>query len=481
MLLKQAWVVLLALVVVGEVSANGSMWDAPHRASGNVLLPSERFTLAREELDIRLDAMDYEAKVTYRLNDSGARKGRAATFMYFPVICSYLDGQGEANRCIQKFQAQVDGRPVKSQRLLPAEVIKSKSLFLQATRLNARARPGGAVSDGESESPSQYVYYQVKLPREPVKTLSIEYKAAYSQEGGGSNKQPSTYYGPARLVYDFSPAATWAGHEVGELQIRVDTTAMQSALAFNKKHWPFDFQGNQGVLTVRDPDFAKLPPLELTTNNAGFQEFFSFMGFLKQTQARYRITVIEAKAGRSGNHDVAALFDGDPATFWCWRGKSATLSVQVQPEVLLSISGVKGGAESYARANLWSMAWLNGAVHSKSRFEQFGMARRVSLELKQTVPEGHLKIRAERLFDRLPLAVMKSEQDRFRSHWLSEGPLVTFSGAEPEAIPESKAAAAQYRKNIKPVEFTLKIEDVHPRKDSDESCISEIYPVYSAG
>ena len=98
--MKPAWTVLLALVVVGEVFANGSMWDTPHRASGNVLLPSERFTLAREELDLRLDATDYEAKVTYLLNDGGAQKGRSATFMYFPVICSYIDGQGEANRCI---------------------------------------------------------------------------------------------------------------------------------------------------------------------------------------------------------------------------------------------------------------------------------------------------------------------------------------------------------------------------------------------
>ena len=476
--LKLALTVLLVFFAVGETYANGSMWDTPHRVSGNVLLPSGRFTLQREELDIRLAATGYETKVTYVLNDAGGKRNSAATFMYFPVICSQLGGPEESSRCIKKFQAQVNGRLVRSEMLLPSEVIKSKSLFLQATRLNARARINGVAADAESESPSQYVYFKVKLPLETVNTLTIEYKAAYAQEAGGSSKQPSTYYGPARMVYDFSPAATWAGHEVSELQIRVDITAMQSALAFNKKHWPFDFQGNQGTLTLRDPDLAKLPPLELTTNNAGFQEFSSFMSFLKQTQTRYRVSVVEAKPGRSGHNEVAALFDRDPDTFWCWQGKSATLSLSLPPEALLSISGGKGVPDSYYRASLWSLGWLNGAVQNKSTFEQFGMAKRVSLQAKQPVPEGNVQIRAERQFDRLPLSVMRSEQDRFRSHWLGEGPLAVPAGAESEAIPESKAAA-QYRKNIKPVEFILKIEDVHSRKESDESCISEIYPVYS--
>ena len=477
--LKQALAVLLMFFAVGETCANGSMWETPHRASGNVLLPSGRFTLQHEELDIRLAATDYEAKLTYVLNDAGGKRNSAAAFMYFPVICSQPVGQGESSRCIKKFQAHVDGQLVRSEMLLSSEVIKSKSLFLQATRLNARMQSNGVVSDVQSELPSHYAYYKVKLPSEEVKSLTIEYKAAYAQEVGGSSKQASTYYGPARMVYDFSPAATWAGHDVSELQIRVDITAMQSALAFDKKHWPFVFQGNMGSLTLRDPDLAKLPPLELTTNSAGFQEFVSFMTFLKQTQTRYQGSVLEAKPGQSGHNDVAALFDRDPATFWCWQGKSATLSLRLPLEALKSIGGAKGVPESYERANLWSLGWLNGAVQNKNTFEQFGMAKRISLQAKPPFAEGNFQIRPDRQFDRLPLSVMKSEQDRFRSHWLSEGPLVMALAAEHEVIPESKAAAVQYRKNIKPIEFILKIEDVHPRKDSDESCISEIYPVYS--
>ena len=477
---KQFFAVLLTIFAAGEALANGSMWDTPHRASGNVLLPSGRFSLAREELDIRLGATDYQVKVTYSLKDNGGKRRRADTFMYFPVICSELAEQDKSGSCIEKFQARIDERTVRSQRLSQAEVAKSRALFLQASRLNARVRPNGAVSDGESESPPRYVYYKVPLPATSIKALSIEYKAEYAQEVGGSNKQPSTYYGSARMVYDFSPAAAWAGNDVGELQIRVDTSAMQSALSFHKKQWPLAFQGNQGTLTLRDPKFAKLPPLELTTNNAGFQEFVTFMGFLKQTQTRYRVAVVEAKPGRSGHNDVAALFDGDPSTFWCWQGKTATLSMSFPPEVLVSIAGGKGRPESYYLANFWALGWLNGAVASKVSFEQFGLVKRVSLLAKPPVPEGNFEIRLERQYDRLPLAVMRSEQDRFRSHWLGDGPLVTV-GPEPEVLPESKGDAAQYRKNIKHVEFNVKIEDVHARKDSDESCISELYPVYSGG
>ena len=59
----------LTLLCLGEMTmtagANGGGWDTPHRAAGNLLLPSSRLSLLREELDLRLGAARHAVSVRY--------------------------------------------------------------------------------------------------------------------------------------------------------------------------------------------------------------------------------------------------------------------------------------------------------------------------------------------------------------------------------------------------------------------------------
>lgn len=252
---------LAALLIHQELLANGGMWDNPHRSAGNALMPSKRFALQREELEIKLGAVDYEVKVTYFVTDAG-NVSNSAQQMYFPVVCSRLDSQDYPDKCSESFRVEANGQPLPSKPLLPNDLKKIKSLWVEAQRLNQRLQKLNISSD-EVGGP-QNIFYLTDLPQTTVKTLTIYYKAGYAQEMSGTSKSAGTYYGKARMVYDFSPAAAWS-NGLAELQIKVDTAKMQSPLLFDEKRWPFVVKGNVATLTLRQPDFAKLPTLQLAT------------------------------------------------------------------------------------------------------------------------------------------------------------------------------------------------------------------------
>lgn len=478
-LIKLITQVLLVGLVMADASANGGVWGTPLRASGNVLIQSKRFGLTREELEIKLNATNYEAKVTYFLTDS-VDSANSSTRMYFPVLCNRQDEGESAHRCINYFKVLINGQSAHSSRLTHSDVKKSKSLYSLAAKINARSRPkNGELEDWEILP--NYVFYMIELPPTQVKTLVIEYKAEYAQEISGTSKRPSTHYSPARMVYDFSPAAAWAGNGAFELQIKLDASNMQSPLSFNSQLWPFVFQGRRtGTLTLQQPDFGKLPPLEFTTMNGNYQEFMSMIEMLKKSKARYSVSVIEVVKGTVGHNDVRALFDRDQTTFWCWKGRDATLLLRFDSEAVISEEFDRMGADNYFERYLIAIGLLNGAAKNKKSFEEFGMAKNITIHSQddslaaQTLEKPYLTSKAT-----LPLSVMKGDIDPFRSHELVEDLPFFQKYTKESSSPETNQTSSSYRKNIKPIEFILKIEDIHKRKTSDESCISEIYPVYS--
>lgn len=451
--------------------ANGGVWDTPHRAAGNVLISSKRLALQREELEIRLNAVDYTAKVTYFTTDHGGQAKQTQTAMYFPVIChDFTEMKEDPKKCTQSFQAQINGQAVKSRLIPPAEVEKSKMLAGLAKKINARSRQ----KEDEDLPPSQYVFFKTELPAAiVVQTLSIQYQARYRQIMGGTSKSPRTGYGPAQMIYDFSPAISWAGSNIDELQIRLDTEGLQGPLQYNSKHWPFVFQDKRASLTLKRPDFAKMPPLVLATDNAGYQSHTDFMAQLRRGQTAYRFSVIKAQPVSGEYGDIRALSDRNPDTFWCWRGRSAILLAHFDPAILSNFEGDPG---YFYLGRLSALGVLNGAVRDPQVYAQYGLAKKITARAKVLAEQEKMDPGLDQPSWTLPRPVMKNTQDRFMSHWLIED--LFYEEIDIQDPIQSKELLAQHRKTIKSKEYIIEIKDVHKRKDSDESCISELYPVY---
>lgn len=469
---------LLALGLIADVQANGSIYDNPHRVSGNVLIASKRFSLEREQLDLRLNATDYEAKVTYALREAANGRGRPAASMYFPVVCGTVDEDAaqkpNGGLCIETFEAWINDRPVPSKAMPSVVVDDNKTLQALARTINRRARKN--YREVLNEIPSSYAFFRIDIPADrEVKTVAVRYKTGYAQIKGDSSESAHQRFDKARLIYDFFPAATWMGSGDKELVVKLDTRNVQGALSYDRKQWPFVGNGNEAVLLLRNPDFAKLPPLTLSTDNAGYQIFVDDMRRLADSASNYRISVLNAAASTTGHDDAKALFDRNPGTFWCWRGKSALLEMELDPLVINSSYNPVDKVRDFYPAPIETLVVLNGAVASKAAFDSYGQARRVVITTADDTagnPPG----------SELPLSAMGSDKDRFQ-------PLITLPHEArgqnsrlfdslpqfPGPVTEADRARIQKRKLL------FRITDVHKNPATEESCISEIYPVYNGG
>lgn len=469
---------LLTLGVIANVQANGAIYDNPHRVSGNVLIASKRFSLQREQLDLRLNATDYAATVTYFLQEGPAGQGRPAASMYFPVVCGTVDEasvqKANGGRCIEAFDAWINDRHVPSQAISSATVDGNKTLLALASTINRRARKN--YKDVLNEIPSSYAFFRIDIPADAdVKTVAVRYKAGYAQVKGDSSESAHQRFDKAHLIYDFFPAAGWMGNGDKELVVKLDIRNMQSALSYDRKQWPFVGAGNTAVLVLRNPDFAKLPPLTLTTDNAGYQTFVADMHHLEDSASSYRIRVVNAVASATGHGDVDALFDRNPETFWCWRGKSALLEMELDPLVFSSTDNPVDNRRDFYPAPIETLVVLNGAVGSKRAFDRYGQARRIAIATADDVA-------GDPLGAELPLLVMASDKDRFQ-------PLMALTdqawgrNSHPfDAMPQfTGPVTAADRARISKRKLLFRIADVHKKAATEESCISEIYPIYNGG
>lgn len=472
-------VATLAIGTLANAHANGSIYDNPHRVSGNVLSSSKRFKLEREQLDVRLNAVDYEAKVNYFLTDSGGKKNSPAATMYFPVICGTIDEdqaqQKYVGSCIEKFQAWINDQPVQSQPLSLEEIEKNKVLHELANNINNRAQK--IYGDVANEIPSKYVLFKIDIPADvTAKIFTVQYKAGYAQVKGDTSKSVHEHFEKASMIYDFSPAAAWVGKGDKELKIKLDISNLQSTLSYDKKQWPFIKNKNESTLTLRNPDFAKLPPLILSTDNGAYQTFASDMQRLKDSATEYRIKVISAAEPDSKHNNISALFDRDPNTFWCWKGKTAVLEMQLDPLVINSINDPVEKAPSYYPAWFESLVVLNGAVLNKQTFDKFGLARKLEISDMESSTGNVNEV------DDLPMQTMESDKDKFKPlTTLTEGGgnlSRSFSSQMPAGFTPSME---KDRTQIKKRKILFKIIDVYKKKATDESCISEIYPIYNGG
>jgi hypothetical protein len=277
-------IVAVLLFHAGEALANGTMWDTPQRGAGNILAPSSRFAVQKESLDVRAEATDYAATVVYTLTDQAAQQpGKAAT-MHFPVICSHFEDEEvpASKSCVHKIEFLVNDKPFRA-RFVPArEVSRNHTLTVLATTISERARH--AIHSKAEDFASEYQFYRLDIPADlVVRTLAVRYRAAYNQTAGATSKNAGTGYGPASLIYDFSPASRWAGADTATLDIRIDTSRMRSSPDWNARLWPFVREGDVLTLSLARPDFAKLPPLLMQTSNGNYQNHAAFVEDLQQS------------------------------------------------------------------------------------------------------------------------------------------------------------------------------------------------------
>lgn len=457
----------LASVYAGLASANGTIAYEPHRGVGSAWTTATRYTLDTERLALDLHPAHYSARVTYAVKDSRATSPARAT-MYFPVACSRPDDGQREPVCVRRFQATLNGLVLTSRALRTADIARLAPLKQLVNRLDARlpTRRG----DGETEYAQRtWSVYRVDIPADlQAESLTVSYDADYAQVAGGTSKSAIGDYSEAQLVYDFSPAAAWAGDAVRSLQIDVDARRLQSSWSFPAKAWPFaSVSPGQWRMVVDKPRLAALPPLVLAIDNARYRQFASDAALLMRSKARYDVRMPGGPRPPGLHRDPAALTDGNPATFWCWQGPTARLQLRVDAAAI--VQWLQSAADL---AYFEGLGLVNGAPADMSTFGQHGMAR--SLDISTGSLHQH---------HTLPAVAMKSDEDRLRTWTLIEpGKWSAAFAHDRHFVTETDPSRVtpSDRRHIRrnTLQVTVKGTRTGP---ADENCIAEIYPIYNGG
>lgn len=481
---KRAVALLAALLLAPAVQANGGVWENDIRATGSLLVPSGHFALQREVLDIRLGAENYEVKVAYHLRARPGQAAKGPLAMYFPVTCSPSEElRPDRKPCIHRFRAELDGKPLPVDIVGTSEVRAEAALAGEAGRLDQRVRELRA-GDETQESESLPVYHRLALPASSREALlTVHYRADYNQECGGTSKSPGNYCALARLIYDFLPAAAWAGSQTQALRIRLDASGLQGSLDYDKARWPFVWHGTRGELTLRRPDFSQLPPLLLEVDNHAYLSYRGFVSDLKAGGARYTVRLVSGQAS-SGHDDIAALTDLNPATYWCWRGPRAVLALRFQPQLLVRESYPEAGAQPlYFNMRLVALGVLNGSPTTPGDYLRHGLAARFRVPgktVKAGVEGEGAQDGQERVAALESRPVMQGTRDRYASFgWFelfNEGFLDSRFPELGGTVPKEKVK--YWRQRIGQKDYRLEITAGLPGRRKNESCIAELFPVY---
>lgn len=424
--------------------ANGGVDETPHRSGSEAWVSGKRLTLDEEYLTFDLDASTYRVTVDYRLSDNAPNQPAR---MYFPVLCQQ---QTEANKCLPRLAVSINNNAATARPAKPTPALKKASALLEE-RLKAQMSGDKSFEFVEGESDhSAYLFYEIDLPTgQPLRQLAIQYHAPYLQAAFITSKSPYSDYSPAYVNYDFALAAAWAGGKTKLLHITVNPPAGIGPLSFNKKQWPFQHKDRSLALTINRPNFARLPPLTLALDNGGYQTFQGSMAMLNgllldapnNRPTNYQIKVLSAKPAAQHN-DPAALRDGNPNTFWCWKGPRAELEMIVPAKI-----SIHSGEDEY-KVPLYDVALLNGAPEAVRG--QYGAARTLSVK-----------------------ADGDQQQKRFELPQVS--PQGIYAGLQ------HTEDLSLWREDTQTIRLRINVERSWPGGANDESCISELYPTYNPG
>jgi len=473
----RAWALSAACALtMGHARANGIAYDSSLRTTGNIWSPSQRFQLQKEHLTFRLGATTYDARVTYRVAERAAADGaRRRAVMYFPVVCQY---QHDGKSCVERFQAFINEQPVAARLVPAADIPKFAALRRLAQRLSHRLPVD--IQSMEGDFASTYQFYEVPVPAAtPIRELTMSYRAAYSQIQGDSNKSARIRFDKARLLYDFSPAAAWAGPGDKTLHIEVDTRGLQGHLSRSATPGAFVRNGDRWVLDIKNPDFTRMPPLMLSIDNGPYRNFTEEVQALELNKARYNASLPVASLASNARGNVRALTDRDPRTFWCWRGRDA--AVDLQMDAVAIAPHPDGG---WLPEPFEGVAILNGAARSRVTARRFGAANEVRVSLVDATAgtEAALGTYA------MPYGPMRSDQDRFRSLGLLADPQWSDHLGQQGTDVFVDGGKGLYEADLTPADrprIRQGVLRLHLRRtrsgNSDENCISEVYPLYNGG
>lgn len=460
-------VCLFSLLLYSNVGANGFVESSTMEKSGNVLLlNSDNLILNEETLDIKLLKNGYEARVVYEVSSVSPYKGK----LYFPMICSSDD----ISRCINYFQVRVDGVPVLVDYKEHSEVAS-----LLGTNYKYLAR-GNLMNHGyisEIEEYDDYTEEQlaemltVKVVSAPIETksnnfaLEVIYKVGYLSSSSGTSKSAVYDYSDDIVYYDFSPAALWTNNEVTKLNVVVDTGGIGLDLV-NYSSWKFEKSNYNYTSTKYNTLVEDVPPVILGVNRKLYHQYLEFVSGLEANARRkqepgsvqYSLISSEEIKSKDGRYSKLMAADNNLTTAWCSDKNNPSITVVI-PQ-----------SENYG-CHLDGVALINGYTKSQKIWRANNRIKSLSVQVSGKSENKYL-IQYSKTHE---LINSEFASELYPYSNMNFIPVETLN----IIIDENSDYQHMDRKNGFSIE--LKVLDVFKGDSYNDTCISEIFPVFNCG
>lgn len=451
----------ILILLTLNVSANMLISNNGPWKTGNIIADNDDLHLVEETVSFELFLDTYRAVVRYEIT---AKTAPYQGKIYFPFLCVST----YCFECVETAEFSLNGKK-QAFEFPPADRIgvslsrEYKELaweFLKRHRITTEADPE-----------SEYEKYNVIIGAGEVTTesktfsLEVSYVAKYLNSHQGVTSSAFIRYSDDIIYYDFSPASLWSKNNIRQLEVTVDTRKAINSSLVNHSAWELVEQGKDRGLyraVIRDTPMSEIEPMVIGVDNSSYKEYESIISSLKYSRQSAVFSSQDGMASQDDRYAADKLSDNNFKTAWCSNKKN--------PRFTYSIPAAQH------RPNCWFQGFLKLNGYAKS--EKIWYANSRVLQLETTV-SGVNYVSGE------PVHVTKSHTLQQNQNFRASYPFGLFEYI-PVQIVNIEMPGKQRFQSIdlnqdKGVEIDFVVRDVVKGAKYNDTCISEIVPVFNCG
>lgn len=447
-------VVLYSIIMLGfhDAAANGFVQGSALEKSGGVILDNaDGLKLDREKLTIRLQQDGYQAAVRYEVTAASPYQGK----LYFPMICSspYIQ------QCIKSISVKLDGKPVEVNHEQQDGVAGIFGENYKVVAWDKLKKYGYFPEDMEYEELTEEQVNQrlkVKVVTAPLVSsgknfvLDVVYEVNYLSFSSGTSKSAIYSYSDDIVYYDFTPAGLWAKNRVKSLAILIEEDGVGNAFTTHGG-WGFKREKRGYSIQLHNVVMADIEPIILGVEQTGFHRYRDFQRNIEYHNERrgtgFNLTSTDTIQSKDRRYDADKAMDGNFATAWCSSEEKASITITL-PE-----------SEEHG-CWLEGVAVFNGYAKNRNIWQANNRVKSLKLTISGVSRSG----------EELVSSRVENIEDGSADYANNPFQMMRF-------IP----VTASGRDAQKKITIELQILDVYKGASYNDTCISELMPVYNCG
>lgn len=451
--LLMRYLVLLFTLTSHLACANGWMSESPYLKGGEIIIDSS-IDLVSEDIYFELYENKFITKVTYNVQSSTPSYSGTLSF---PVLCKSKEYETDNIDCINDFSVSINGIKTSFSEADSSELLQFEKQFktnVYDKNIISQHFNKGGIHPTTPEQGSYVKLFNASIHSSgPSFSIKVEYSTPYYYNWSGFTKSSLYYYSNDLVFYDFRPASSWVEKPATKLSVIIKNIGAKGEIVL-PSDWSFD-QPVKGTYSAKISPFvpAKTKNLIIGINQSNFKQYKSHKETNKNIE--FSISSTDTLPHKKNRYEAQNASDSRASTAWCTRNKTSKIRMEISP---------KASKKPY-HCQFEGIGIMNGYTKSEKTWRNNRKVKRGIFRVNQNYA-AHFE---------LPLVKERNEfiAYDFIQHIASRAN--TILGPTERSDIYLRANSTQ--------ELIIEIEILETYKGEkyEDTCISEIFPLYNCG